>query len=295
LKLLQTKRKETMQPEDLDKLFKERLGNANPMPPADLWNKLQDRLEEEHPVKEEKSSLAMWVKSYAIAATTVVALSAGVIFYNLQQEVKAPSDTLSKEQKTAVTNETTENANSERLAANNVAVAGKQDIAIQTPVLLDSETGTNVSLKEKVAASPSNQNKEKQILQRGSSIAKNTKITTGSDSKDNDLNKAIIAPVQEIKPESPASLAASSSNLNATPVEIIIKRTVPTQAIEPADADEDLSEFEKKRSLAKNIFKQVKNLSNGEHVDLSELGINANRIALETKIGNQKISKVIHL
>ena len=107
-----------------------------------------------------------------------------------------------------------------------------------------------------------------------------------------DVQTAIAA---NTTPEAPVTQPASvaNANLNAEPVEIIIKRAVAAQTEMPVEGEQE-SRGDKK-ALAKNIFKQVRNLASGQGVELEELGIRADRVALETQIGKQKISKVINL
>ncbi|GAB3814508.1 hypothetical protein GCM10028895_07680 [Pontibacter rugosus] len=82
--------------------------------------------------------------------------------------------------------------------------------------------------------------------------------------------------------------------MNAEPVEIVIKRAVASQtAMAEETSAPDVPN--NKVKLAKNIFKQVRSLAAGDGMELSELGIRADRVALETQIGKQKISKVINL
>ena len=58
-----------MRPEDIDKLFKERLGNTSPTPPTDLWNRLQERIETEMPQPEEEEKkpvfILCWLTSHS--------------------------------------------------------------------------------------------------------------------------------------------------------------------------------------------------------------------------------------
>ena len=43
-----------MRPEEIDKLFKERLGKNAPTPPADVWSRLQERMQAEALPREEE-------------------------------------------------------------------------------------------------------------------------------------------------------------------------------------------------------------------------------------------------
>ncbi|SIQ94227.1 ribonuclease E domain-containing protein [Pontibacter lucknowensis] len=293
-----------MKPEDIDKLFKDRLGPSSPTPPADLWNRLQDRIETEMPnaqKEEAKPRGFMWL-SYSIAAAIALVLSVGVVFYNVQNGT-VPVDRYGLADRNGLKAE-------QPLVITAPATADKQLAQVaeepSTTPSADEELVEPVKPAETATAPTQPKTVKKQL------IAKAVPSTAAKIGKSDISAKSVVAPqqlaIQVEKPvipdapqkgdyfntgeTTPVTFAANTVDMNAQPVEIIIKRAVHVQEVE---ADEELSGFEKKQKLAKNIFKQVRNLSNGEKVELSELGINADRIALETQIGKQKISKVINL
>jgi hypothetical protein len=294
-----------MKPEDIDKLFKERLGPSAPTPPADLWNRLQDRIETEMPAiskEEAKPRGFMWL-SYSIAAAITLLLSVGIVFYNVQNGtvpvdrdgltnvnglkpeqpliIEEPART--EEQLAQVTEQpATTSPSSEVLVepatpTATTAPVSKPAEKVTKQVIAKAEPGADVK-----KGSPKTSTRSSVPVQQLAAQAEKPAIPET-------LQKATIDNTGET---APVAIAANTVNMNAQPVEIIIKRAAAVQEVE---ATEELNGFEKKQKLAKNIFKQVRNLSNGERVELSELGINADRIALETQIGKQKISKVIQL
>ena len=288
-----------MRPEDIDKLFKERLGPSSPTPPADLWNRLQEKMEAERPAaieEERKPRSFMWL-SYSIAAAIALLLSVGIVFYNVQRGT-APVDGLARndqqvpEQPLIITEPAPEQAVAQAPAP--AAAEADQPATPEVVAPAASETvsrGTIAKAKTKPAPARSAARTE---------VAKPVQVASAPATQliANVQKPAIPEPEAEgnyynTAATEPATFAlASNTNLNAQPVEIIIKRAV---AVTEEHEAEELTGFEKKQRLAKNIFKQVRNLSNGERVELSELGINADKIALETQIGKQKISKVINL
>lgn len=281
-----------MKPEDLDRLFNERLGNRTPTPSADLWNRLQNRIEEELPVKEEKKPIMMWARTYAAAAAVTVLLSAGVVFYKVQQEAVAPTENLAQVEQPAVGEINKEPVKADKWINKRVAVANEDKP--EAPVSAGESIAAVEAQKEQITEIIPVQKSVKPAGKKvkSSGIKFNNKLVAANSSK-----KEMPSPVQEqiVMPETPVAFASVNANMNATPVEIIIKRSVTTSTPEVAAIEEPVSEFNKKKSLVKNIFKQVKNLSNGEQVNLEAVGFNADRIALETQIGKQKLSKVIHL
>lgn len=277
-----------MNPEDVDKLFKDRIGKLNPKPSADLWNRLQDRIEDELPAKEENKPILMWTRSYSVAAAITMLLSAGVIFFNMQQDGQKPAETIAQvEQPKVIEGATPTDKGDSRLGKSDAvateesgtAIAGesiaKTDVRSEAPAVDDQIKKPDQKVEKKEPVSVQRQNTMSAVA----------------------LKPILLEPepVRTKMPETPVAFASARTDMNAAPVEIIIKRTMTIQKDEPVLEEESDSDFKKTTALAKNIFKQVKNLSNGEQVNLSEIGINANKIAFETQIGKQKISKVINL
>ncbi|WP_299822030.1 hypothetical protein [uncultured Pontibacter sp.] len=294
-----------MRPEEIDKIFKERLGSTTPTPPADLWNRLQDRMEAEMPQqlkpKEEKKSF-MWIYS-SVAATLSLLLTVGVVFYNIKSTPEV-SDTLALKDKTILLEEPMYNAPVEEAVAQVEAIEKpaekKSEIisepratkeaspasniteAVERPATL-AKAKTKAVQQTKAARANTASQPTAQVQQ---ALAQNTPTT------ESPAEAATVIPTG--KPVMPSALAASA-DMNAKPVEITIVRSA-APAIATAVAEEkETGGLEKKAKLAKNIFKQARNLANGEQVQLADLGIRADRVALETQIGKQKISKVINL
>lgn len=281
-----------MKPEEIDKLFGERLKNAAPTPPADLWNRLQEKMEAELPQEKEvkRGGIFMWVNNYAAAAAVTLLLSVGGTLYMLQDEKPVKPEEIAQ---TEVKHSSPVNSPSEEADA------------VIVPAEVDRPTS--------IAAVPEVKEQVPQPTESFVPQAESPKVQAMAKSN---TDKAALKPQApkahvtraESQPEPLKALALHragnaepAANTASVPLEIIIKRSsdpVPFASeayTEDVEAAEEGSGFDKKRRLAKNIFKQVANLSNGERVELSELGINANKIAFETQIGKQKISKVIHL
>ncbi|WP_242918906.1 hypothetical protein [Pontibacter liquoris] len=285
-----------MKPEDIDKLFKDRLANTSPTPSADLWSRLQGRIEEEMPAAQpqEKKRSLMWLYS-SIAASVMLLLAIGLVLYNgksgkpeariaLQQqpamieqparpEVQAPAASVLDPASIAAAPE-----------------AEKKEINLQPQATSSAPAASNSSKAlAHVTKTPAKPSTEMKKATTPITSAPSPQLAL-AESKLKAQPAAATAPTEA--PETTAVFAsATDATAGAEPVEIIFKRAVNTQ---PALSEEP-SGREKKTRLAKNIFKQVRNLSNGDPVELSSLGIRADKIALETRIGNQKFSKVINL
>lgn len=285
-----------MRPEEIDKLFKERLGNTAPTPPADLWSRLQERMQEEEEVKvvplqpEKKKSTYMWLYP-SIAAAVSLVLSVGVVFYNINTGTPEVNEALAGKNQPLELHE--------QPAATQAA---PETMAQAAPAEEETTAEENISAPQATDPTTPASNSTEAVA-TPKAIAKATPKAVAATKPEADAQPAIAVKISEasenapqpvVKPATPAALAKAATNLNAEPVEIIIKRSVasPPAMAEAAEAPTGLG---KKAKLAKGIFRQVRNLANGESVELSEVGINADKVALNTQIGNQKFSKVINL
>ncbi|MDX5436825.1 MAG: hypothetical protein LPK03_06495, partial [Pontibacter sp.] len=294
-----------MKPEEIDKLFKDRLGNSSPTPSADLWSRLQERMEQENvsrqpimlvPEAEQKDGKRrfMWVYS-SVAATLSLLLAAGVIFYNIRTGTPEVNQALTKHDN--VLKEEVRQGPSEVPAAEAASpgILAQQDDKTESTSPEEKNITPQATAEQNAASTITKQPAKQQVYASATPKAKvkESTVTKAVDQKAKaDVQTAIAAnstpekPAVEAQPvKAPITQPAASANLNAEPVEIIIKRAVATQA---AAADEELGEptqGSKRKALAKSIFKQVRNLASGEGVELSELGIRADRVALETQIG----------
>ncbi|WP_347159220.1 hypothetical protein [Pontibacter chitinilyticus] len=294
-----------MRPEDIDKLFKERLGNTSPTPSGDVWGRLQERIQAEMPEQQPAEKRpGMWVY-YSVAATIALLLTVGLVFYNMrnpqdvlngsklaqQKEEVLPStkpDFMPKPQNEqpapAAIAQVNNNAPEKSLPAQATESTPAASTQSKAPALVaKAEVKSATTMKKQPALTVHTSLKEPQALAVNSSPTPSAAAA------------ATITEEPKVEPMTVASITVASSSdvvASAEPTEIVIKRTVTLQPVATAEAPTGL---EKKARLAKNIFKQVRNLSNGEPVELSELGIRADKIALETQIGKQKFSKVINL
>ncbi len=83
----------------------------------------------------------------------------------------------------------------------------------------------------------------------------------------------------------------------AETIEVIILKQEPASFLANADDlnDEGAEATPSRRGkIVRGILKQVKNIAAGEKINLAEVGLDQYSIALETQIGNRKISKTIN-
>lgn len=296
-----------MRPEDIDNLFKDRLGNTSPTPPADLWSRLQDRVETEmphqlRPKEEERKTSFMWIYS-SVAATLSLLLTVGAVFYNIKSTPEV-SDSLVIQEK-AILKETpvykapeTETIAQAEASTDQADLKSEKSSAPQATEVANPASNITDKADNAATIAKANTKAVEQHQAARALVAEQPKanvqqaIAHSTPTIEKPAETAVVVPT--VTPVTPSALAASA-DMNARPVEITIKRSARASVATAQEAESEESGLEKKAKLAKNIFKQARNLANGEQVELADLGIRADRVALETQIGRQKISKVINL
>jgi len=290
---------QTMEPEEIDNLFNQRLGKMAPTPPADLWNRLQSRMEAEMPQatpqiqpEEHQEKRRFGFLYYSIAAAITLLIAVGVVL-KFQQPQTIDNQTIASVDVTKPANEPAQTITTAPTTEQSIAAVTPQQ-TIAEPTITEQQTIVTEEAKKPAV--------KKQFAPKAKAKMENRWVNV-------ETQHAAMLAQQTTKPATPKAepeqttaimqtpVAFASAN-SAEPVEITIKRTVNSSsemAMANTPEQAEPSSFQRKQQLAKNIFKQVKNLSNGEKINLEEVGLNADRIALETKIGKQKISKVINL
>jgi len=267
-----------MEPEDIDKLFKDRLANLPATPASDAWARLQQKME---PPKKARS---MWI--YYAAASITLLIIAGLWFYNNQYSPESETlATVNKPKASAVSPlktatpvtiipEKINTAETQIAQAENVPSEIKQKLKTQLPV---------VKGYEKAEAPVIAKVKKPMKAEKNLAKEKNYEPTH---------SPALVASAPEEKatldgPDKPGTAAV----LTASIIEVKIKRDSPEEE-ERSDLRENLA---RKTNLLKNIYKQARNLKNGEQVELTSLGIDTDKINAEKKEIKEKLNKVISL
>ncbi|MDB5262330.1 MAG: hypothetical protein JWQ14_1611 [Adhaeribacter sp.] len=277
-----------MEPEEIDKLFKDRLSGLPVMPTADAWARLQQKME---PPQKERN---LWV--YYVAASVVLLLVSGLFVYRNY----APGSAI-------------------KVAQTHI----KRPAEINNPSLPDYQATPNlpaasITETETIAQlEPEPQKAEKEInvdFKKGAGDTKNeVKIAQGSSPKK--VKKAalkITPPAAEqavLKNNGALALqnkpGATTTNKNAiadTPepvagkvMQVLVKRDNADEYASITETDNaDLREtISRKGALLKNIYKQARNLKNGEPVELAALGLDSEKIISERENIKQKLNKVI--
>ncbi|PSR57077.1 hypothetical protein AHMF7605_28155 [Adhaeribacter arboris] len=279
-----------MKEEEVDQYFKDKFQQFAPVPSADAWARLQSKMEP----PQQKRSL-MWV--YSVAATITLLLVSGVLFFWLPTDKIQPDGNLTR------TNPIS-GPQPLKLTPKETTLA---DINAKTPSWPETvETITREKVSETNNANASTNTTTSKPAKKGKKIRPGV-LVASTKTKNRENLKSRKEPNS-----SPETLPVNTVVAQTTPdapatteervMEVIIKKDpVPTVAYtsekEYATTEEVIKEnISKKGRLVKNIFKQVRNLKNGEKVELSDLGVNANyRIDVESKLFKQKYTKVINL
>jgi len=279
-----------MEPENIDKLFKDKMAGFSPSPSPDAWLRLQQKME---PPKKERT---MWVY-YAAASIALLLISGSLLFknyYALPGNNNVPVAISKPAQKN-----------------NNLPVPE----ATQTPALASTSETTNETLneknqKERIVDLPNPAEKfktatmaNKPSVKQVASINTPKKLPLAKVKNSDDV-------MPELETEATPTLAQNSQTsspvnntvaLTPTPpalgvVQVVIKRDNTDDALVMNSEQTDLKEnIARKGALLKNIYKQARNLKNGEAVELAALGIDTEKVNSESKNLKQKITKVISL
>jgi cytoskeletal protein RodZ len=280
-----------MSAEDLDKLFRDKLQNRPVAPSNDVWERMQARMQP--PVVQEEKKPVMWYWSAAAAIVLLITVSIWMLRPGQQINQGSVPMAAKVEKVLPAQPETTPTEVEKEEIKNIENISTPQATGSQALASIQTE-GASTETKNRVAPS------KKRNVAPGTTQEK---------------MKTQVAPIKLQTPEPemlaqatpPASNAAStngastSSTAAAEPMEIIVKldntMAEPTklaQNTKEPEADKDYNSGRSTGKVMKGIFKQVKNLSQGEKIDLKELGLK-HTYALETTIGNKKISKTITL
>jgi hypothetical protein len=261
-----------MEPEEIDKLFRDKLAGRAAMPSPDAWMRLQQKME---PPKKERT---MWI--YYAAASVVLLLVCGILYFKNGLDPTGP------------------------------AVATVPRVASPAPVSQPGTPAENTRETDRqttpvLAQAPASTPAAPEVRRKTADLpVKSRRLKPGGSPTPNDPLPALAATPRVAPAENPAqaatpppapaahqsTLAAAAPDLRV--VEVVVKRDTETNTGESLPLRENLN---RKGHLLKNIYQQARNLKNGEPVELAALGVDKSRIQEETKELKQKITNVISL
>ncbi|KAA9325187.1 hypothetical protein [Adhaeribacter soli] len=302
-----------MEQHNIDSRFKQGLENISRQPSADAWARLQNRMQEAEaaPVietvqpeeKEERRVIAWWY--YAAAAIVVLLISVGVL---------RNSKVLGPESMPVAVNKPAEKI-AETIKSGSVQKDEAQKVEAQTANILIADNATSDKIGEPVNTNPT-ANAEENTAPRSFENLKAENATVQVAKAPRKKKPAIIVlphtknTVPELRqpalveekgllasntenPAKPQAKTEKASGLEGMVIEVIVKkdRTDTEQAL----ALQTPVENSGKQSKLKSIFKQAKNLKNGEGVNLQELGLFADtKLALGSR-NHEKVNKILDI
>lgn len=265
-----------MKPEELDKLFKNKLQNHRLEPSADLWAQLQSRMQPEETKKERKP---MWLW-YAAASVSILLLSVALwLGYDRNQAGTAGMVASGQQPQTETAPAT--------VPAPEVAVPEAEMLAVQTapapqPDKPENEAKSEKRLKNAPVTAPA---VKQQLARRQEAVKKETPAPAEM------LAEHTAKPTV---PEQNQHYAAQEQPVPPVPVEVLVIKGSETPAAFASQNPEEIAAAQPRRPFFQRVLRQAVNLTQGEEVNLNDLKINR-QIAFETQIGNQKMTKVINL
>jgi hypothetical protein len=266
-----------MEPEEIDKLFRDRLAGLPATPAADAWMRLQQKMD---PPKKEKT---MWI--YYAAASVVILLVASILYFKHENDptgpavATAPGVTQPAPILPAESPEPAEAPNPNDQPLNQEPASQLAQVPVAAPAK---------ATKPQLAAKP----------RKGHPAARNKAVISvpapalaaSSQPVPTETRKAVTAPVSGPTAVKPGALASAAPALEV--VEVVVTRGPESSADGELTIRENLS---RKGNLLKNIYQQARNLKNGDPVELAALGVDKGKIQEETKELKQKLTNVISL
>ena len=288
-----------MQPEDIDKLFRDRLEGHAPTPPAYLWNQLEEELQ---PAKKRP---VLWL--WAAAAAVVLCLVSGLLWLQLTPTSGVgstplatstnPAHTTNQELRPVAQPEKKSGEASVSQATPSLALASnpsKAAAAAAPTAPLRQPTGARPEARQQLTASitrPARSNKVPRPVLTPS-IVKPQSAPEAIAATPKTQPERSLAPVEALaltRTPTVTALAATPSVPNG-PIEVEVHRS--NQATAMASAPDEVGNS--RRSLGGILLRQARNAVKGERISLAETGL-PETVTVQARVGNRTLTKVIQL
>jgi len=282
-----------MQPEDIDKLFRDSLADHAPTPPAYLWNQLEEELQ---PVKK-RPVLWMW----AAAASVVLLLVSGVVWLQTGFVSRTGTGTLA-----TVSRPSKSTQPSIAQPENKSAAATTQATPPQPLVSSPSEAAAEIAkapLKQSPGAHPQTQQLATAAVpnRRSRRVAPATRPEA---QKNVSAPEAVAALAPKTQPERPSSALqplpeprqlptmalAGAPAAPIGPIEVEVRRGNESTAMATADSQESSS----RPKLGGLLLRQARNAVRGDRVSLTEAGL-PETVTVQARVAGRTLTKVIQL
>ena len=280
-----------MKPEDIDKLFNERLGNLERMPSPDAWLRLQEQLQPQP----KRNVIPMWL-SYAAAVAFLLLTGTYLYLNRLQSTSPRPVAALVQplpmpQPKDALP--ATAQTGKDPLVDRPATIAQHKPQPAATQASDAPPQARSTPPAPALVSLPSTPETAQTSTPKRQKPAQAAVLSPRQPERMRSIEMALNKP----KPQTIQGAAPSAAELPAQAIEVVIVKSENGALLSDGGNQEEESTAAptRKRKLVKGLLKQVKNLAAGEKVDLASLGIDNYSIAVETQIGNRKISKTINL
>ncbi len=284
-----------MQPEDIDKLFRERLAGHAPTPPAFVWAEIEAEIQ---PAKRRRP--VMWLAAAAVALLTLLGGAWWLLSGSGLNTTGRPE--LAATQPAARATTTPALAGSTTAPATSAAAPEKNTVAQATPALAPSS-----SLPEAAATAPARRPATVVATTAPASAARPGGVQPG--------------PATDRQPSAPTLVAASASPANGlAPVKALAltppdlpeptlttvhrPATLPTRAVaftgpievdvRPGAEPEALTAEPARRGGLLSVLRQARNVVKGDPVDLTATGL-PESVTVQARIAGRTLTKTIQL
>ncbi|QNH63958.1 hypothetical protein [Hymenobacter sediminicola] len=281
-----------MQPEDIDKLFRDRLAEHAPTPPAYLWNQLEEELQPE------KKRPVLWL--WAAAASVALLLVSGVLWLQLGSSVPSGEGALATapQQKTAQPGASAQ-PEKKSDAATETQATPLQTLASTTSKEASAEAPAPSSRQpqdahlpaRQLAAAPVSESHSKRTVSKSLSNAPAPEVlaTTLPKTQPERISELVEAP--SAPRQLPATaLTAAGPAAPTGPIEVEVRRSDAETAVATAAHQADSGT----RPRLGQLLRLGRSAVRGDRVTLADAGL-PETVTVQARVAGRTLTKVIQL
>ncbi|TYZ08384.1 hypothetical protein FY528_13115 [Hymenobacter lutimineralis] len=275
-----------MQPEDIDKLFRQRLQGHAPTPPADLWSRLEAELQ-----PEQKKRPVMWLYSMAAAIALLLMVGAGWLLRGPQGPATGAEGTLAANTTPAARPATKVDADQQEPQISQEKIIAQATPsatpASTTPEAQKAPADRPTASTRLVASATKSPHPSHSVAPNTSAIsAPAVAVASRPDTQPERYQSAPATPA----PEQTLIASATPSPTTAAPVgpiEVEVHRQAETPVALAAAAPD-------RRPRLGGILRQVRNAVRGDQVSLVDAGL-PETLTVQARVAGRTLSKTIQL
>ncbi|UYZ60050.1 hypothetical protein [Hymenobacter latericus] len=294
-----------MRPEDIDKLFRDKLEQHPTPPPANLWYDLQEQLEPQ----EEKRRGGFWMYAVAAAITLLLVAGGGWLMWRtggISQQGTSATAPLASNTATPAPNTTPETP-----APVGSGTEPNLGAAPQAPAVAAPSEASGALAKAATPAAPTHKaepqparNEQLMLASTKRAAARQRQATGVVPVRATEVEpqalaaRAVQAPAPaltsspELAPASSTPAVAAVSQPIVGPIEVEVRQQPAALAVAAAETTPQ----GRTRPTVFGVIKQVGKIARGEKPDLTEVGLPANpALTLQAHVGNRTLTKTIAL